>query len=358
MAYTPASDFLALLRTTSGGVRMEQMPGLDWAVSALSRMNLIQLWVGQTAPTVNQASTVWLKPAIPSWTAEGTVFLWNGAAFTVATPALWSTLIAGPFVSLIPSPSNSTPLVDAGAGAVGASLLYARQDHVHPTDTSRAPLASPALTGFPTAPTQPFNDNSQNIATTAFVQSSIGVPPPIGSVLPYAASTAPTNWVLCDGRAISRTTFANLFALIGIVFGSGDGVTTFNVPDLRGRVVAGVDGGVNRLTTTTMSSQTMAGVGGAETETLTLSQIPTGITSNGSASVNQPGDNIPVVGSAVVNNVGALSAGGSDFAAASSSWAGVSSLSGTNTATSNNTGGTAHVNVQPTMELQYIMRTS
>lgn len=66
--------------------------------------------------------------------------------------------------------SSTSPLMN-GTAAVGASTYYARADHVHPTDTSRAPLNSPALTGAPTAPTPTSTDNSTRIATTAFVRS-------------------------------------------------------------------------------------------------------------------------------------------------------------------------------------------
>jgi len=68
--------------------------------------------------------------------------------------------------------ASATPLVD-GTAAVGTSLRYARQDHVHPTDTSRAPLASPALTGTPTAPTATAGTNTTQIATTAFVTAAV-----------------------------------------------------------------------------------------------------------------------------------------------------------------------------------------
>ena|ERR1700720_4722994 len=72
------------------------------------------------------------------------------------------------------SPATAVPLVD-GIGTVGVSLQYARQDHVHPTDASRAPLASPALTGVPTAPTAaPLTDDTQ-LATTAYADSAVGV---------------------------------------------------------------------------------------------------------------------------------------------------------------------------------------
>jgi len=64
---------------------------------------------------------------------------------------------------------------------------------------------------------------------------------PTGAVLSHAGSSAPTGWLLCYGQAVSRTTYAALFAVIGTTYGVGDGSTTFNVPDLRGRAVAGKD---------------------------------------------------------------------------------------------------------------------
>lgn len=70
---------------------------------------------------------------------------------------------------------------------------------------------------------------------------------PTGSVLATARSSAPTGFLLCQGQAVSRTTYAVLFAAIGTTFGSGDGATTFNLPDLRGRAPVGVDAGIGRL---------------------------------------------------------------------------------------------------------------
>lgn len=68
--------------------------------------------------------------------------------------------------------STTTPKMD-GTAAVGTELAFARGDHQHPTDTSRAPLASPALTGTPTAPTAAAGTNSTQIATTAFVKAAV-----------------------------------------------------------------------------------------------------------------------------------------------------------------------------------------
>lgn len=62
---------------------------------------------------------------------------------------------------------------------------------------------------------------------------------PIGTILPYGGTTAPSGWFLCQGQAISRTNYADLFAVIGTAFGIGDGSTTFNIPDLRGEFLRG-----------------------------------------------------------------------------------------------------------------------
>lgn len=64
---------------------------------------------------------------------------------------------------------------------------------------------------------------------------------PVGSVQDFAGTTAPGGWLLCYGQAISRNTYSTLFSTIGTVYGVGDGTTTFNLPDCRGRVVAGKD---------------------------------------------------------------------------------------------------------------------
>ncbi len=93
---------------------------------------------------------------------------------------------------------------------------------------------------------------------SALTQLIAGLP---GVVLPYAGNTAPAGWLLCDGSSIERASQPKLFAAIGVLYGSVDG-THFNLPDLRGRIPAGVDnmGGVaaNRLQVT-VSLTTTAG---------------------------------------------------------------------------------------------------
>ncbi len=99
MSYASTTDLLALFRqTTPRGVRSVRMPGLDYLIAALARAGLFLIWVGETPPTIDQESTLWLQPAFPnSWAAEGTVWLWDAATseYQMATPELWAALFAG-----------------------------------------------------------------------------------------------------------------------------------------------------------------------------------------------------------------------------------------------------------------------
>ena len=98
---------------------------------------------------------------------------------------------------------------------------------------------------------------------------------PIGGVFPFAGTTAPTGYLLCDGSAISRTTYADLFTEIGTTYGAGDGSTTFNVPDTRGIFIQGAG-------SQTISSKNFSGtLGGKSRDSTALPQtgFTTGIES-------------------------------------------------------------------------------
>lgn len=90
---------------------------------------------------------------------------------------------------------------------------------------------------------------------------------PTGMLAPFAGTSTPTGWILCDGGAYSRTTYAALFAVIGTQFGTGDGSTTFNVPNLKGRTIVGIDGAQTEF-------DVRGEVGGAKTHTLDATQMP------------------------------------------------------------------------------------
>lgn len=105
-------------------------------------------------------------------------------------------------------------------------------------------------------------------------------PAPVGAVMDYTGATAPSGWFLANGSTASRTTYADLFALIGTIYGAGDGSTTFHLPDYRGRVLAGSDdmgsGAALRLTGTTMSGngQALGETGGTQTHALGTGELP------------------------------------------------------------------------------------
>lgn len=92
----------------------------------------------------------------------------------------------------------------------------------------------------------------------------------VGEIKAYGGSTAPTGWLLCQGQAVSRSTYATLFSVIGTTYGSGDGSTTFNVPDFRGRVPIGSGTG----TATDATAHSLGSTGGAETHTLKINEMP------------------------------------------------------------------------------------
>jgi microcystin-dependent protein len=90
---------------------------------------------------------------------------------------------------------------------------------------------------------------------------------PAGVINMWATTTAPTTWLLCDGAAVSRTTYAALFAVISTTYGAGDGSTTFNLPSLKGKVPVGRDSADAAFNTMGLS-------GGAKTHTLDTSEMP------------------------------------------------------------------------------------
>ena len=91
-----------------------------------------------------------------------------------------------------------------------------------------------------------------------------------GLIFDYAGSTAPSGYLLCDGTAYNRVTYASLFNAIGTTWGAGDGSTTFNVPDLRRKTTIGAGG-----TAVGSIGTTVASTGGTETHVITSAELPT-----------------------------------------------------------------------------------
>jgi microcystin-dependent protein len=84
----------------------------------------------------------------------------------------------------------------------------------------------------------------------------------------FAGSASPSGWLTCDGAAVNRTTYAALFAVIGTTYGAGNGTTTFNLPDMRGRAPIGVGTGSG------LTARALADEVGAETHTLSVAEMP------------------------------------------------------------------------------------
>lgn len=175
---------------------------------------------------------------------------------------------------------------------------------------------------------------------------------PTGSVMPFAGTTEPAGWLFSFGQAVSRSTYAALFATVGTTYGAGDGSTTFNLPDLRGRVAAGQDdmGGTsaNRLTGQSggVDGDTLGGTGGFETNTLTEAQMPAHRHASGVLMKND--HNVGVYGNTTLGVPGlATQSHNEGFGDTNNTFQPWTQTVGS---------GSAHNNVQPTIILNYIIK--
>ena len=124
-------------------------------------------------------------------------------------------------------------------------------------DPNGMPILQPTIDNAETAT---FND------AFAAIGNALAEVTPAGNVSATARTSAPAGGLLCDGQAVSRTTYEVLFTAISTTYGTGDGTTTFNVPNLKGRVPVGVDAGQTEF-------DTLGETGGAKTHTLTVDEI-------------------------------------------------------------------------------------
>ena len=170
----------------------------------------------------------------------------------------------------------------------------------------------------------------------------LGLLPP-AMIVPFAGSSSPDTdeWLLCDGSAISRTTYSRLFGIIGTTYGSGDGSTTFNVPDMRGRTPAGLDnmGGTSANRITDAQADSLGGSFGTENHTLTTTELP----SHDHALYGSDGNYIYQDGATGPSTVNKITPASNTY--------------GTTLKTQATGGGTAHNNVQPSLFLNYLIKT-
>ena len=144
---------------------------------------------------------------------------------------------------------------------------------------TETPTLSNAISGsvdltFNLPPDDNYLQSDQPVPAELLPASALAIQ--AGAIITWAGAAAPDGWKLCDGAAISRTDFEDLFTVLGETFGAGDGSTTFNLPDLRGRFPLGLDnmGGNSADSVTATKADELAGKGGSETHTLTVDEMP------------------------------------------------------------------------------------
>ena len=162
---------------------------------------------------------------------------WSGWSSQPASQAY----VQGELTNYLPlSGGTLTGVVNGVTPTAGDnSTKIATTEFVNAKAGNYLPLSGGTLKGDVLGVTPPNGDNSKKLANTEFIQALASILVPTGCVQAFAGSTTPQGWLLCDGSAVSRTTYAALFAVIGTTYGAGNGSTTFNLPNLVDKFVQG-----------------------------------------------------------------------------------------------------------------------
>lgn len=298
---------------------------------------------GQSPSSVNDSARAMMAAAAKfrddisgALTSGGT-----SVAYTLTSNQTFSTLalMAQKLICMVPH-TTCGATVTLNVDSLGAKPLRSAPSTEVPSGTLI--MGTPYL----------INYNSTDAAFYLYSFFSNPYQIPIGMMAPYLSSTAPnSSFALPYGQAISRTTYATLFSLISTTFGTGDGSTTFNIPDLRGRTIFGLDnmGGsaANRVTTNSGITATNIGAtGGGETVTIAQANIP-----SYSLTVTDPGH------THTVPNVGTAAYTGGSQNALRDVGAGLTTTTATTGITVSSGGsGTALNKMPPTIVLPYVLR--
>jgi microcystin-dependent protein len=224
------------------------------------------------AATIAAGTTTTLSPGASatvtnSGTSSAAVFDFGipqgtpGSAATIAAGSV-TTLSPGSSATVTNSGTSSAAVFDFGIpqGATGAT---GPANTLSIGTVQSGATAAATITG--TSPNQTLNLTLPKGDTGPKGDPGAGCP--IGTIIPFAGSPIPDGYLVCDGSAVSRTTYADLFAVIGVIYGSGDGSTTFNLPNLKGRVLTGQD-------TNDTAFDVIGETGGEKTHQLTWDEMP------------------------------------------------------------------------------------
>jgi microcystin-dependent protein len=250
------------------------LPFYNWSRTAASNATAdatVNWAEGQSPSSVNDsarammASTAAFRDDIAGAIATGG----TSTAYTVTSYQVFDTLahLNGQIIAFTPHATNGAT-VTLNVDGLGAKPLRSAPSVELP--------AGVLVQGTPYVAL--YNSSDAAFYLQGFYSNPYSVP--IGASIDYWGATAPnSSFVLAYGQAISRTTYSALFSLFSTTYGSGDGSTTFNVPDLRGRVVAGVDNmggsGSGRLTDATSGfGDSLGEAGGDQSRTLSTSNLP------------------------------------------------------------------------------------
>lgn len=238
--------------------------------------------------------------------------------------------------------TNFPVALDSITNPIGANTLNSPSHASQHTNANDAIEAMQAKIGV---------DNS---AVTTSLDYKVRIGDPVGQISIWATSSAPTGWLICDGTPVSRSTYSalhNLMQAAGYPYGAGDGSTTFNLPNLKGRVVVGRDAA-------DADWDTLGEIRGSKTHTLTVSEIPVhshAITINANTldMVYDPGAyNSGYISGRDANNDGIIDGTSNTFGMALQK-----TTDHTHTASAADAGsGSAHNNIQPSIVLNFIIR--
>ena len=276
----------------------------------------------------------------------------TSTAYTVTSYQGFTVLQAELFIAFVPHATNGA-VATLNVDGLGAKPLRSQPGSSGDLGAGVLVQGTPYLATY-------FTSNGGEWILHGFYGNAFNVP--IAGSMDYFGTTPPnSNFVFPFGQAVSRTTYATLFGLVSTFFGAGDGSTTFNLPDLRGRVTAGLDnmGGAaaGRIGIVVTDGGTINGstfsAGGSSTHALTTAEIPVhahGITDPGHSHT------IPTTGNQTLGTQGGgpgIVVGWADSGAnARNTGSSTTGISGTN----NSGGGNAHAMLQPTVMANKIMR--